>query len=124
MDTHTLGALLLVGTLSGCAGSLGTPAAYLAYREAPLVAKVDLDMSKQHVLEIGGPPSSEMQRTVRPGSCHDYILTQDGRPQAYHVSFDAAGRVDGKGFTTCTQMEDNARARARARVPYGGGGGY
>lgn len=125
MNMQTLGTVILLGALSGCAGSLGTPAAYLTYRDEPLVAKVATDMSKQHVLEIGGPPSNQMQRSVKPGSCHDYILSQDGQPQAYHISFDSAGRVDGKGFTTCSQMED--RERARARRPYGmggGGGGY
>ncbi|WPC05845.1 osmotically-inducible lipoprotein OsmE [Pseudomonas benzenivorans] len=124
MHQQTLGVLALLSILSGCAGSLGNPNAYLTYRDEPLVAQVARDMSKQQVLEIGGAPSGVMPRSVNPGSCHDYILTRDGQPQAYHVSFDSAGRVDGKGFRTCTQMEDDERARARRPVGIGGGGGY
>jgi osmotically inducible lipoprotein OsmE len=123
MNKHTLGASVLLCTLAGCAGSLGSPTAYLANRDEPLADKVALDMNRQQVLEIGGPPSGEMPRSVSPGSCLDYILTRDGQPQAYHISLDSAERVDGKGFTTCEQMESNARARARAPYGIGGGGG-
>ncbi|MBS7661999.1 osmotically-inducible lipoprotein OsmE [Pseudomonas lalucatii] len=124
MNKPTLAVLALLATLPGCAAPLGHPAAYLTYRDEPLVAQVALDMNQQQVRDIAGAPSGVLQRSVSPGSCHDYILTRDGQPQAYHVSFDSAGRVDGKGFSTCTQMEDRERARARSPMGIGGGGGY
>ncbi|MCY1553180.1 SmpA / OmlA family protein [compost metagenome] len=96
----------------------------MTYRSEPLVQQVDLDMSKQHVLEIGGPPSSEMRRTVEPGTCHDYILNKDGHQQAYHVSFNSAARVDGKGFMSCKQMESNERLRNRPAMGGASGSGY
>ncbi|HBX54637.1 osmotically-inducible lipoprotein OsmE [Pseudomonas sp. UBA2684] len=122
MYKQTLGAVCVLTTLAGCAGKPENPVDYLTYRDEPLVQQVDLDMNKQHVLEIGGPPSSQMTRTVEPGTCQDYILNKDGHQQAYHVSFNSAARVDGKGFMTCKQMESNERARANRNT--GGGGGY
>lgn len=125
MYTRTLGTLSVLAALGGCAGTPENPIDYLTYRNEPLVQQVDLDMSKQHVLDIGGPPSGEMPRSVSPGTCHDYILNRDGQVQAYHISFNSAGRVDGKGFTSCQQMENNERARARRPIGSGsGGGGY
>lgn len=122
MYKQTLGVVCVLATLAGCAYRPENPVDHLRYRNQPLVQQVELDMSQQQVLAIAGPPSSEMQRTVESGTCQDYILSQDDHRQAYHVSFDSAGRVDGKGFTSCTQMERNARAPAR--IGGGGGGGY
>ncbi|NQD91580.1 osmotically-inducible lipoprotein OsmE [Pseudomonas sp. CrR25] len=126
MYRSTLCTVSVLAALGGCVGTPENPIDYLTFGDEPLVQQVDLDMSKQHVLDIGGPPSGDSPRSVNPGSCHDYILNRDGHVQAYHVSFNSAGRVDGKGFMTCRQMESNERERERARNPIrsGGGGGY
>lgn len=111
MDIRIVGSLGIATILAGCAGTLENPADHFTYRNEPLVQQVDNDMSKQQVLEIGGPPSSETARTVQPGTCNDYILTRDGHQQPYYVSFNSAARVDGQGFMTCKMMESNERAR-------------
>ncbi|KFX71871.1 transcriptional regulator [Pseudomonas taeanensis MS-3] len=123
MYLRTLSVAGVLTALAGCAGQTQNPIDYLTYRDEPLVQEVALDMNKQHVLEIAGPPSSEEPRTVSPGTCNNYILNKEGRQQAYYVSFNSAGRVDGKGFISCQQMEKNERARARAPV-FDRGGGY
>ncbi len=123
MYLRTLSAAGVLTTLAACAGQTENPIDYLTYRNEPLVQEVALDMNKQHVLEIAGPPSNEVPRTASPGTCHNYVLNKAGQQQAYYVSFNSASRVDGKGFMSCQQMEKNERARARAPV-FDRGGGY
>jgi osmotically inducible lipoprotein OsmE len=113
MYKQSLGVVCVLATLAGCAGKPENPIDYLTYRNEPLVKQVELDMSKTRVGELAGPSSSEMQRTLTPGTCNNYILNKEGHQQPYHVSFNSADRVDGKGFMTCEQMEVNARERAR-----------
>lgn len=81
------------------------------YRSEPLVKDVREGMSQERVLTLGGEPSRVHTRHSRPGLCHDYVLSRNGKEQVYHVSFDAAGRVDGKGFLSCAQLEENQRPR-------------
>lgn len=104
---------ILLGTaslllLSGCA-QLRHPVDRFTYRQEPLVREVEHGMSQERVLAIGGKPSSAQARQVRPGLCHDYILSHGSQQQPYHVSFDASGHVDGKGFSTCHQLEEHQR---------------
>ncbi|MGH8354204.1 MAG: osmotically-inducible lipoprotein OsmE [Pseudomonas sp.] len=104
-------AAVLAG-VAGCATS-----AYLTYRDEPLVAQVEEGMSTQQVLGIGGPPAAITERSASRGLCHDYLLGQAGQQQPYSVSFDAAGRVDHKGFQSCAEQE-----RAASEPPtYDGG---
>jgi len=112
MNKQTLFAACLLTTLAGCATKAENPIDYVTFRNEPLVKQVEDGMSKELVLKIGGPPSVAMVRTVKTGSCHNYVLNHDGNEQPYHVSFDSADRVDGKGFMTCEQMELNERAAA------------
>jgi osmotically inducible lipoprotein OsmE len=93
------------------------------YRDQPLVAKVETGMSKEQVREIGGPPLSITERTVVPGTCFDYTLTQAGQRKPYNISFDDRGKVDHKGFLTCAQWSQ-AQQKAREPSRSGGGGGY
>lgn len=100
--------------LAGCAGDKPeNPVDYFTYNDQPLVKQVSDDMTKKEVLELGGTPSTQIKRSVEPGTCNNYILNQGGHQQAYYVSFNSADRVDSKGFMTCEQMEANARSRAR-----------
>jgi osmotically inducible lipoprotein OsmE len=85
------------------------PADYATYRHEPLVQDVRDGMTKDEVLTIGGPPSSEVQNTVTAGTCNNYILNVDGKEQPYYVTFTSEGRVEGKGFMTCEQHQDNKR---------------
>jgi len=103
---HLLAPLLL---LVGCSTGMHNPIDRITYRNEPLVREVEDGMSQQRVLRIAGEPSAVSPRHARPGLCHDYILNRDGRQQTYHVSFDAAGQVDGRGFTTCRQLEERQR---------------
>lgn len=92
------------------------------YQDQPLVAKVDTGMSQEQVRQIGGQPRAVSDRTVEPGTCFDYRLTQAGHQQPYNVSFDGRGMVDHKSFMTCAEwshMQQKAREPARS-----GGGGY
>ncbi|VVO21471.1 osmotically-inducible lipoprotein OsmE [Pseudomonas fluorescens] len=99
------------------------------YRDQPLVAKVETGMSKDQVLAIGGKPLSITDRTVVPGTCFDYVFTQDGHKQPFNVSFDGFGKVDHTSFISCAQW---SRAQQKAREPSSnsggmggmGGGGY
>ncbi|NQD80694.1 osmotically-inducible lipoprotein OsmE [Pseudomonas seleniipraecipitans] len=113
MFKQTLGAAAVLAVLTGCAGTPENPVDHITYRNEPLVKQVEKDMSKSTVLELGGPPSSEMARTVHPGSCNNYVLNRDGKEQPYYVAFNSADRVDSKGFMSCEQMEINERERAR-----------
>ncbi|PAU62490.1 transcriptional regulator [Pseudomonas sp. PIC25] len=100
----------VLASVAGCATKVENPVDYVTFRNEPLVKQVDKGMSKQQVREIGGPPSTEMQRTNVEGTCNNYVLNRDGHQQPYHVSFNASGVVDGKGFMTCEEMERHERA--------------
>ncbi|EWC41034.1 osmotically-inducible lipoprotein OsmE [Stutzerimonas stutzeri] len=95
--------------LIGCSGNVQNPVDRITFRDEPLVRDVETGMSQAQVLAIGGEPSNASARKSAPGLCHDYILNRDGKQQPYYVSFDASGRVDGQGFLTCTQLEENQR---------------
>lgn len=92
------------------------------YQDQPLVAKVNTGMTQEQVRQIGGQPLTVSDRTVEPGTCFDYKLTQAGHQQSYNVSFDGRGMVDHKSFMTCAEwshMQQKAREPVRS-----GGGGY
>ncbi len=108
--------LTVLAILTGCS----TPPKQI-YRDQPLVAQVKKGMSKQQVLDIGGQPVSVSKRSVNPGTCLDYLFTKDGQQQPYHVSLDAAGKVDHKGFVSCAGREQ-ADQSAKERVEHSGGG--
>jgi osmotically inducible lipoprotein OsmE len=91
------------------------------YGAQPLVAKVETGMSKEQVQQIGGQPVSITDRTVEPGTCFDYLLTQAGQHQPYNVSFNGNGKVDHKSFMTCMQW---SRMQERNKEPAHSGGGY
>ncbi|WP_223511144.1 osmotically-inducible lipoprotein OsmE [Pseudomonas sp. GL-B-19] len=92
------------------------------YGAQPLVARVETGMSKDQVQQIGGKPVSITDRTVEPGTCFDYTLTQAGQQhQPYNISFDGNGKVDHKSFMTCAQW---SQAQQEAREPSHSGGGY
>lgn len=107
MDKRSLLALLMLASLAGCASNtkVQNPVNYVTFRDAPLVHDVDKGMSKEQVLRIGGTPSSTQKRAKGLGSCNSYILNKDGQQQAYYISFDNTGKVDGKGFMTCSELE-------------------
>ncbi len=108
--------VVVLTALSGCNTESG------AFRGQPLVAKVDTGMSKEQVQQIGGPPLSITDRTVEPGTCFDYTLTQSCKKQPYNVSFDSRGKVDHTSFMTCAEW---SHAQQKAREPsHSGGGGY
>lgn len=113
MLKQTFVAICALGAVAGCATKPENPVDYYTYRNEPLVKQVDDGMTRQQVLAIGGTPSSEVKRSVHPGTCNNYVLNQDGHEQVYYVSFDSAGRVDSKGFMTCEQHETNERERAK-----------
>ncbi|WP_449432947.1 osmotically-inducible lipoprotein OsmE [Pseudomonas putida] len=111
-------ALLSAGT--GCTSNSSI------YHDQPLVSKVDTGMSKEQVLQIGGKPLAETERTVVPGTCFDYMFTHAGQKQPYLVSFDGAGKVDKTSFMTCAQW---SHAQQKSRQPVSnmggmGGAGY
>ncbi len=113
MFKRALYPLAAVLVLAGCASNVQNPVDRITYRDEPLVRDVEEGMTQERVLAIGGEPSSAGARTAAPGLCHDYILSRDGKQQPYYVSFDASGRVDGKGFLTCRQLEENQRNQRR-----------
>lgn len=94
------------------------------YRDQPLVAKVETGMSKEQVEQIGGPPLSITNRSVEPGTCFDYKLTQPGHQQPFNVSFDGRGKVDHKSFMTCAEWSNTQQKARESRSSGGGGGGY
>lgn len=112
MYKQTLGVVCVLTLLAGCAGKAENPIDHLTFRNEPLVKQVERGMSKERVMEIGGPASAEMNRSQQPGTCNNYILNRNGHQQPYYVSFDSSERVDDKGFMTCEQMEINQRERA------------
>ncbi|MGH8433503.1 MAG: osmotically-inducible lipoprotein OsmE [Pseudomonas sp.] len=113
MYKQILAAFCVLAAVTGCASKLENPTDYLTYRDEPLAKNVEKGMTKAQVLSIGGTPSTELRRTESPGTCNNYILNKDGHQQPYYVSFDADGKVDGKGFMTCRDMENNEIAKKR-----------
>lgn len=113
MINRAIYAIVPAVLLVGCAGNVQNPVDRITFRDQPLVRDVETGMSQAQVLTIGGEPSKTTGRNVVPGLCHDYILNRDGNQQPYYVSFDGAGRVDGKGFLTCHQLGENQRALRR-----------
>ncbi|MEK1907807.1 MAG: osmotically-inducible lipoprotein OsmE [Pseudomonas sp.] len=110
MYKQTLAILGVVAVVSGCATKPENPVDYVTYRDQPLVKQVEDGMTKQQVMTVAGPPSSEVSRHDTQGSCNNYVLTHDGHQQVYYVNFDSSGRVDSKGFNTCEQHEINEKA--------------
>lgn len=100
--------------LSACASNSAL------YRDQPLVAKVNTGMSKDQVVQAGGKPDAESERTAVPGTCFDYRLAKAGNQQPYSVSFDGTGKVDKTAFMTCAEW-DNAQRKARQPLPSMGG---
>ncbi|WP_252273008.1 osmotically-inducible lipoprotein OsmE [Pseudomonas subflava] len=108
MYKQTLAVLAVAAAASGCS-TMENPADYVTYNDEPLVRDVRDGMTRDEVLTIGGPPSTEVENTVTPGTCNNYILNVEGKEQPYYVTFDTNGRVDGKGFMTCEDHQDNKR---------------
>jgi len=109
MLKHAFIAIGLVTAVSGCASNSQNPLDRVTYRGEPLVKDVKHGMPQERVLALGGEPSSVTPRTARPGLCQEYVLYHDGHETPYYVTFDSSGHVDGKGFLTCAQMEENQR---------------
>lgn len=108
MPKYRLAVLALLSTVAACS-TMENPVDYVIYNEEPLVRDVRDGMTKEEVLTIGGPPSSEVRNSVEPGTCNNYILTEDGKQQPYYVNFGTDGRVMGKGFMTCEDHQNNIR---------------
>lgn len=123
MDKSLFALLAVLSALGSC-----TTDSHV-YRDQPLVAKVEMGMSKDQVQAIGGKPLSVTDRTAEPGTCFDYIFTRAGHKQPFNVSFDGTGKVDHKSFMTCAQW---SRIQGKAKHPRShtggmggmGGGGY
>ncbi len=120
MNTPLLALVAVLSAVAGCSSDSQV------YREQPLVAKVEMGMSKDQVQQIGGKPLSISDRTVEPGTCFDYMLTQAGQKHTFNVSFDGQGKVDHKRFMTCAEW---SHVQQKAREPSSstggmGGGGY
>lgn len=111
----------LAAVLAGIAGC--ATADYLSYRDQPLVAQVEAGMSTQQVLNIGGPPAAITERSASRGLCHDYLFSHAGQQQPYSISFDAAGKVEHKGFISCAEQERGASEPPTFGGRGGGGGG-
>jgi osmotically inducible lipoprotein OsmE len=109
MYRQTLAIACVVASVTGCAARGSNPVDYVTYHNEPLVKQVEEGMSRDKVLTLGGPPSTEVKRSVYPGTCNNYVLNHDGKEQPYHVSFNASGHVDHKGFTTCEEFEKYQR---------------
>lgn len=107
MYKQTLAALFVLTSVVGCAATPENPVDHVTFRHEPLVKQVEDGMTKQQVLTIGGPPSTEIQRTDGAGTCNNYVLNRDGHEQVYFVTFDRNDRVEDKGFLTCEQHATN-----------------
>lgn len=116
MNTSTCLLMFTLSALVGCSTNASL------YHDNPLVAKVATGMNKDQVMQIGGKPDAESDRTVVPGSCFDYMLAKPGQKHPYSVSFDSNGKVDKTGFMTCAEWS-NAQLRARQPLPSMGGVG-
>ncbi|WP_061239501.1 osmotically-inducible lipoprotein OsmE [Ectopseudomonas composti] len=108
MHKHSLALLTVAAVMSGCS-TFENPTDYVTFRNEPLVKQVDHGMTRDQVLTLGGPPSSEVRNSVTGGTCNNYVLNVDGVEQPYYVDFDVNGRVDSKGFMSCEQHQDNQR---------------
>ncbi|MBI6944603.1 osmotically-inducible lipoprotein OsmE [Pseudomonas putida] len=115
MNTSIFPLMLALGALPGCSSTASL------YHDQPLVSKVDNGMSKEQVLQIGGKPTAESERTVVPGSCFDYLLVRSGQTQPYSVSFDGNGKVDRTTLMTCAEW---SAAQQKARRPSPSMGGF
>ncbi|MFF7065196.1 osmotically-inducible lipoprotein OsmE [Pseudomonas sp. NPDC008258] len=104
--------IFALAALSACSSSSAQ------YHDLPLVANVETGMSKDQVVQIGGKPVAESDRTVVPGTCYDYVLSKAANRQPYSVSFDGAGKVDKTAFMTCAEWSN---AQHKARLPSMGG---
>lgn len=115
----------LFALLAVLAASSGCSSESRLYRNQPLVAKVENGMTRDQVEQIGGKPLAVSDRTVEPGSCYDYKLTQAGQQQRYNVSFNGAGKVDHTSFMSCAQWSNvQQKAREPSHSSGSGGGGY
>ncbi len=114
MNSYALATCIAFACVAGCMS-----ANYETYRDKPLVAQVKNGMSKQEVLRIAGQPLAQTTRTMAPGTCLDYQLSQGTEQQPYFVSFDAADKVDHKDFKTCAQW---SAQQQKAKQPEGIGG--
>jgi osmotically inducible lipoprotein OsmE len=108
--------VVALAALAGCSSDS-------IYADQPLVAKVRSGMNQEQVRQIGGQPLAITERTVEPGTCFDYKLSQAGQQQTYNVSFDGRGMVDHTSFMTCAEWS-HAQQKAREPSHSGGGGGY
>ncbi|MBV6824566.1 osmotically-inducible lipoprotein OsmE [Pseudomonas sp. PD9R] len=93
------------------------------YRNQPLVAEVDTGMTKEQVVQIGGPPLSITERTAVPGTCFDYTFIQSGQKQPFNVSFNGQGKVDHTSFISCAQWS-HIQQKARKPSHSSGSHGY
>lgn len=109
MYKQTLAVLCVTASIAGCAITPENPVDFVTYRNEPLVKDVKDDMTREQVLNIGGPPSSTVDRPNKAGRCNNYVLNRDGKEQTYYVSFNSADRVDSKGFMTCAQHHTNQK---------------
>lgn len=116
MNKSTCALMLVLSALAGCSSHSSL------YHDQPLVAKVATGMSKEQVLQIGGKPGAQSDRTVVPGTCFDYRLTNGAEAQPYMVSFDQADKVDKTSFMTCAEWS-NAQQKSRQTLPSMGGMG-
>ncbi|WP_060507138.1 osmotically-inducible lipoprotein OsmE [Pseudomonas sp. NBRC 111124] len=117
MNKSTCALMFVLSALTGCSSNSSL------YHDQPLVAQVATGMSKEQVLQIGGKPGAQSDRTAVPGTCFDYILTNPGRKQQpYMVSFDQADKVDKTSFMTCAEWS-NAQQKSRQALPSMGGMG-
>ncbi|MFK8333066.1 osmotically-inducible lipoprotein OsmE [Pseudomonas sp. BJa5] len=117
MNRSVFALVAVLSVVAGCSSDKD------AYRNQPLVARVETGMTKEQVRQIGGQPLLESDRTVEPGSCFDYMLVQAGMQQPYYVSFDMAETVDRTGFMTCAQWSNAQQKSREAPSSMGGMGG-
>ena len=108
MHKHSLALLTAAAVVSGCS-TFENPTDYVTFRNEPLVKQVDHGMTRDQVLTLGGPPSSEVQNSVTGGTCNNYVLNVDDVEQPYYVDFAPNDRVDSKGFMSCEQHQNNQR---------------
>lgn len=80
----------------------------------PVVKDVRKGMTRQQVLELAGPPSTEINMVHARGTCQTYILGQrDGKTESYFVALDENGRVMNSGYQTCAEYDTDPQAQPR-----------
>jgi osmotically inducible lipoprotein OsmE len=104
MNFKVLAIAMVSVAASGCA-TMHKAESAVTYRDEPLVKQVEMGMTQEQVRALGGPPSQQYTRRVKPGTCNQYVLEHEGNQQVYQVSFDAKGRVESKGFETCESAD-------------------